>query len=207
VVAISLTARLSGTHQAALAAAGRVSRPGQLTVLDSRNVSVGMGLVVLAAAEHARAGKAVAEVLAAAEHAAANTRTYGAIPDLSYAVRGGRIPQPWRSLAGILPLGFLLATDDQGGVQVRGVLRRGGNRVQALLGIAARDRAKAGNSSRLRVAIAHSNSPELGEQLRAACAARLTGVESIHVTDLGPAYGAHGGPGTLALAVQEYLPP
>jgi len=204
VVAVSLTGRLSGTLQAAQTAASRVSKPVQVTIVDSKNVSVGMGLVVLCAAENAQAGKSAAEVVAATERAAARTRTYGAIPDLSYAVRGGRIPQPWRWLAGMLPLGFLLATDDKGGVKVRGVLGRKSDRVSALIRIATQDRLLKSGATPLRLAIAHSNSPELAEALRTACELAFTNLESIHVADLGPAYGAHGGPGTLALAVQEH---
>ncbi|MEO8444130.1 MAG: DegV family protein, partial [Gammaproteobacteria bacterium] len=121
VVAISLTGRLSGTYQAALSAASRVTKPEQLTVVDSRNVSVGHGLIVLCAAEQAQAGKSGPEVVAAVERAIARTRTYGAVPDLSYTVRGGRIRQPWRALAGALPLSFLLGMEAKGGVKVRGI--------------------------------------------------------------------------------------
>lgn len=206
VVSVSLTGRLSGTLQAAQSAASRVSKPGQLTIVDSRNVSVGMGLVVLAAAENSRAGKSAAEVIAATERAAAVTRTYGAIPDLSYAVRGGRIPQPWRWLAGILPLGFLLAIDGVGGVKVRGILGRRSDRVSALVRLATQDRLLKSGTTPLRLAIAHSNSPELAGALQRACEVAFPNVESVHIGDLGPAYGAHGGPGTLALAVQEYEP-
>ena len=55
-ISLSLSAALSGTHQAALSAAGRISRPGQVTVVDSCSASVGQGLIVLCAVEHARAG-------------------------------------------------------------------------------------------------------------------------------------------------------
>ena len=207
VVAVSLTGRLSGTYQAALAAAGRVSRPAQVVVVNSRNVSVGHGLVVLCAAENAQAGKPVTAVLAAVEQAAARTRTYGAVPDLSYAVRGGRIPRQWRWLARTLPLGFLLATDNRGGVSVRGVLRRGSDRVAALVRLASRDRRGQSTSTPLRLAIAHASCADSAEALRAACAAAFPNLESIHIADLGPAYGVHAGPGTLALAVQEYEAP
>lgn len=207
VVSVNLTGRLSGTLQAAQSAASRVTRPVQVTVVDCRNLSVGMGLVVLAAAEHARAGAAAAEVIAAAEGAAARTRTYGAIPDLSYAVRGGRIRQPWRWLAGILPLGFLLSIDYQGGIRIRGVLARGGDRVAALVRVATRDRLLKGGSTPLRLAIAHASSPELAEALQTACEIAFPNVESVRIADLGPAYGVHSGPGALALAVQEYEAP
>lgn len=207
VVSVSLTGRLSGTLQAAQSAASRVSKPGQLTIVDSRNVSVGMGLVVLAAAENARAGKSAADVIAAAERAASVTRTYGAIPDLSYAVRGGRIPQPWRWLAGVLPLGFLLAIDGPGGVKVRGILRRNSDRVSALVRLASQDRLLKSGTTPLRIAIAHSNSPALADALHRACEVAFPSLESVHIGDLGPAYCAHGGPGALALAVQEYEAP
>jgi hypothetical protein len=207
VVAVSLTGTLSGTYQAALAAAGRVSRPAQLTVVDSRNVSVGQGLIVLCAAENAQAGKPVAEVLAAVARAVAHTRTYGALPDLSFAVRGGRIPRRWRWLARALPLSFLLATGERGGVKVRGMLRRGGDPVSALIRLATQDRLLKSGASLLRLAIAHADSPGTAEALRTACVAAFPNLESIHIADLGPAYGVHAGPGALALAVQEYEPP
>lgn len=207
VVAVSLTGTLSGTYQAALSAAGRVSKPAQLTVVDSKNVSVGQGLVVLCAAENAQAGKPVAEVLAAVERAVALTRTYGALPDLSYLVRGGRIPQRWRWLARVLPLGFLLAIDARGGVKVRGILRRGGDRVSALIRLATQDRLLKSDTTTLRLAIAHADSPDAAEALQTACVAAFPNLESIRIADLGPAYGAHAGPGALALAVQEYQAP
>jgi DegV family protein with EDD domain len=207
VVAISLTGRLSGTYQAAQSAASRMSKPAQLTVVDSRNVSVGHGLVVLCAAEQAQAGKPVSEVLAAVERAIPRTRTYGAVPDLSYAVRGGRIRQPWRSIAAALPLSFLLGTDDKGGVKVRGILRRGGDRISALVRLATQDRLLKSGATPLRLAIAHANSPEAADALRTACELALPNVESVLIADLGPAYGVHAGPGALALAVQEYEAP
>ena len=207
VVAVSLTGRLSGTYQAAMSAAGRASKPDQLTVVDCKNVSAGQGLIVLCAAENADAGKSAGEVLAAIERAVAHTRTYGVLPDLSYAVRGGRIPKPWRWLARTLPVSYLLAITAQGGVKVRGLLGRGGDRVSTLVRIATQDRLLKSGTTPLRLAIAHSDSPEAAEKLRAACVAAFANLESIRVADLGPAYGVHGGPGTLVLAVQEYEPP
>ena len=207
VVAISLTGKLSGTLQAAVSAASRISRPEQVTVIDSRNISAGQGLIVLRAAEEARAGHGPEAVRQAAARAADRTRSYGAIPDLSYAVRGGRISQPWRWLAGRLPLSFLISTDDEGGVRVRRVMLRGGDRVAALIKVADRDRRTRPAGTPLRIALAHADCPEQAEALRAASLATLTHVESVSISRLGPAVGVHGGPGTLVLAIQEYEPP
>ncbi len=204
VVAISLTGRLSGTLQAAVSAANRISKPEQVSVLDSRNISVGQGLIVLRAAEEARAGHGAEAVRQAAARATDRTRSYGAIPDLSYAVRGGRIPKAWRWIGSRLPLSFLVATDDSGGVRVRHVMGRGGDRVAALLRLVLRDRRGRPAGTPLRLALAHADCPDQADALRQACLAALPDVESVSITRLGPAVGVHGGPGTLVIAVQEY---
>lgn len=204
VLVICLDARLSGTHQAAVAAAARSGRPGQVSVLDSRNVSAGLGLVVRSAAEAAGSGADPASVTAAAKRAIDNTRTYGLIPDLRHALRGGRIPSAWRWLGSWLPVGFVLGLD-AGRIRMRGLVTRSGDQTAALLKPALRDLAAypAQSSPRVRLLIAHAAAPELAEALRASCLAQFPPVASIEVTELGPAVGVHGGPGTLALAVQR----
>jgi DegV family protein with EDD domain len=204
VLVICLTARLSGTHQAAVAAAGRSGRPGQVTVLDSRNVSAGLGLVVQWAAEVAGQGADAAEVTAAAHRAIANTRTYGLVPDLRHALRGGRIPEAWRWLGRWLPVTFVLGLD-AGRIRLRGLGLRSSDRVAALLKPVLGDlRVGSGDAlPRLRLLIAHAAAPELADELRRQCLLCLPALESIDVTELGPAVGVHGGPGTLVLAVQS----
>jgi DegV family protein with EDD domain len=205
VLVICLDARLSGTHQAAVAAAGRSGRPGQVNVLDSRNASVGLGLVVQSAAEAASGGADPESVTAVARHAIENTRTYGLVPDLSHALRGGRIPPAWRWLGSWLPVSFVLGLD-AGRVRMRGLGLRSGNRVEALLKPALRDmqQSSRGADQRVRVLIAHAAAPLLAEELRRQCLAHFPAAESISITELGPAVGVHGGPGTLVLAVQTH---
>lgn len=204
VVVVSVNGKLSGTHQAALSAAKRVSQPAQVTVVDSKNVSVGQGLILLVGAEQARAGKSPAEVVTTLEQARTRTRTYGLLPSLAFAFRGGRVRSPLRWLAQRLPLGFLLQIGSDGSVQVRGILLRNGNRTAALARLIARDRQGRQASQAVRIAIAHSNDPAGGEALRLTCVTLFPVLDSIHVTDLGPAVSVHGGPGTLVIAIQDY---
>src|SRR5690606_16129289 len=138
------------------------------------------------------------------------TRAYAQVPDLAYAVRGGRLPNPWRWLAARLPLSFVVsigagASGDtrRSGGQVRGrrVLRRtrgrDAARIAALLGPALRD---ARPDVRHRIAIAHGNCAAAADRLRDECLRGFPGVHEVLVTELGPVFGVHGGPGTLALA-------
>ena len=65
VVSINLTAVASGTYEAALSAADRTNAPGRLHVINSRNASLGQGLLVVFAAECAHAGLSIEKTLAA----------------------------------------------------------------------------------------------------------------------------------------------
>jgi fatty acid-binding protein DegV len=57
----------------------------------------------------------------------------------------------------------------------------------------------------LRIFVAHGDRPEQGERLMAQLRLRLPPerVEFIALTDLGPAIGVHGGPGTLVVAIHQ----
>jgi len=83
IVSVHLSSAVSGTYQAALVGARPVEKTG-ITHVDSRNVSVGLGLVVRAAAEAAAAGKSADEVAEVARDTAARVRTFVAVPTLTH---------------------------------------------------------------------------------------------------------------------------
>jgi hypothetical protein len=68
IVSVHLSSAVSGTYQAALVGARPVEKT-YITHVDSRNVSVGLGLVVRAAAEAAAAGRSADEVAIARDAA------------------------------------------------------------------------------------------------------------------------------------------
>jgi DegV family protein with EDD domain len=203
VIAVSLLGRVSGTLQASRMAARRASAPERITVIDSQNVTVGQGLIALYAAECARARLPVPELVAAVHAAAARTRSYGTVTDLGYATRGGRLPAAIRWLAGVLPVQPVLYIGG-GGLGLAGVFRRGGDPVAVLLRHATR-RLRPG--ARYRFAVAHAGLPTEAQALAAAIRHAVPGAAGLYVTEIGAAASAHGGPGTLAVAVQEYLEP
>jgi hypothetical protein len=202
VVAISLLGRVSGTLQASRMAARRSTHPERVTVVDSHSISVGQGLIAMYAAECVREGLPVADILAATERAAAATRLWATISNLDHASRGGRLPRVAVWLAAVLPVLPILRIG--GGVGVAGVIRRGANPVPALARQVARH---CDPARRWRLAIAHAAMAERAEELRAALAAAVPQADPAWVTELGPAASVHGGPGTLGVAVQEYVPP
>ncbi|HEY3203542.1 MAG TPA: DegV family protein, partial [Thermoanaerobaculia bacterium] len=106
IVSVHLSARLSGTYQAAIVGSRPVPKT-KIEHVDSRNASVGLGLVVRAAAEAAASGKGTEEVARTARDAAERVRIFIAVPTLKHLVRGGRV-SPLRGfvakILGLLPI-------------------------------------------------------------------------------------------------------
>ncbi|MCS6947200.1 MAG: DegV family EDD domain-containing protein, partial [Steroidobacteraceae bacterium] len=198
VVAVHLSARASGTWNAAVSAAERVTgRP--IRVIDSRNASLGQGLIALAAAECAANGGTLEQVLAAAADAMRRTRTYALLVRLDYAVRGGRVPRFLQWIADMLHCSPLLATFPNGRVGFGGVIwsrRRARQRFARFI------RRRLQPTRRYRLLVGHGNSPEQGELLLQEIVAGLANIVSAERVSIGTALGVHGGPGMLVVGLQ-----
>jgi DegV family protein with EDD domain len=203
VVSIALSAKVSGTCNAARTAAARLPT-GRVTVIDSLNASLGQGLLAVYAAECAQAGLSGAEVVAATQRMIPRTRTFGLLVTVEYAVRGGRVPPFFRPMARVLRLAPIIATFPDGKVKLASALF-GRRRLRSRYGRFIRRQLKPG--LRYRIAVGHAHDESGGRALLDEITAGLTCVESSWLTGLGTALGAHGGPGMLVVAIQEYEPP
>ncbi|MDH3510384.1 MAG: DegV family EDD domain-containing protein [Gammaproteobacteria bacterium] len=204
VVSISVTSQVSGTWQSAVAAAARVNGQGKISVIDSRSVSLGQGLITMYAAECARAGYSGEQVVAATKKSMAVTQTFGLIPDLSYAVRGGRIRKAEKWLVDLLRVNPILVTSEDGHVKTGAVVRRRGNPVKRFARYISR---RLDPSKTYRIAVGHADCADLAEQLRDALVINVNSLDAVYLTEIGSVLGAHGGPGALVAAFQEYSPP
>ncbi len=198
IVSIHLSAAVSGTYQTAIVG----SRPVEKTRfehVDSRNVSVGLGLVVRAAAEAAAAGKSADEVARIARDAAARARLFIAVPTLEHLVRGGRVSPLKGLLAKVLGLLPVLTLSGEGSAQPAAKARgfsAARRKMMALLF----ESAQTGRGNGRRFGVAHCDAAELAESL--AREIRQHYPESdVMIVECGPALGAHGGPGAVAVAV------
>ena len=203
VISITLTNKVSGTWQAAVTAARRAQRSDRITVVDSKNVSLGQGLIVMHAAECVQAGYTLDDVLTSIGETASRTRTFGLIMDLSYAVRGGRIRPSIKWLADRLRLTPILGNTRDGNIGVRNFMVGRRNLLRRFA------RHVAGQTQRrnsYRVAIAHANCQNEANRLREELLDKLPGIEISYITELGSAIGAHAGPGALLVSLQEYRP-
>ncbi|MBT8130683.1 MAG: DegV family EDD domain-containing protein, partial [Gammaproteobacteria bacterium] len=111
-VSVHVSARASGTFQAADTVARSLDGADKIHVLDSATASIGQGLLVIDAAEAAQAGMTGTQILQRFEKMRGLTRTFCVLRDLSYGVRGGRVPARVQKVADKLHLTPVLRIRD-----------------------------------------------------------------------------------------------
>ncbi|MDQ2070873.1 DegV family protein [Natronospira bacteriovora] len=199
IISIHVTAAASGTWQSAVSAARRLE-DADIHVVDSRSVSAGLGQLVMAAAEKAGEGADARAVLEHMEAHRDRTRVWGAVADLSFGVRGGRVSPAKQKIVDALHLTPVLTARRNGKVDAGGVLFGQSRTVERFTGFVAR-RARKGRHYRLLVG--HCNAAEEGQALLDALRQRIPEVDALPLVPVGPALGAHAGPGTLVASLQE----
>ena len=190
IVTLTLSGQLSGTYQSAVIAAEQLGHP--IKVLDSRTVSMGLGLSVLAAARVASAGGDLAAVVAAAVEGADGTHVLAALQTLEFLKRGGRIGGAQALVGSLLDIKPLIAIED-GAVNAAGRVR---TRSKAKHALTAHVRDRADRIAE--VAVLHGDADDV-ESFVESIAGVLPGRTPI-VAQLGPVVGTHSGPGTLGVA-------
>ena len=197
IVSIHLSSKVSGTYNSALQGRELAGTKCHIEVVDSSSLSMGLGLIAMAAARLARAEKSLPEIMDEVKQAMAGMHLLGVLDTLKYLLLGGRIGKAKALLSSVLNVKPLL-TMREGELVPAGVVRTRAKGVERLYGLV---------KSILNIqeiAIVHSTTPGEASSLKERIAAILAG-ERIHLARLGPALGVHGGPGTLILALREKL--
>lgn len=136
----------------------------------------------------------------AVQRAMDRTMVFGLIFDLKHAVRGGRVKPVHKRIADFLRVAVVLKLNNTAGVTPGGIISLKSNPVNAFSGYVRRriDPAKT-----YRIAIGHAQNPARAEELEREIRHDIPSIESVHIAELG----AHGGPGTMTIAAQEYSKP
>jgi DegV family protein with EDD domain len=185
-ISISLSAIL---HSARLAAKETDRVP--VTVLDSRQLSLGAGFLVLRAAEAASEGRSTDEIIALLEDQILRTHVFAALDTLEFLRRSGRMNRAMAGLGTILEIKPILRMYDGNPTAERVRTRKGA--IERLISLL----------SDLvpleRVALVHTHAPHRAEGLRQRVQ-RLLPKGEIPSVDITPVIGAHIGPGVVGFA-------
>ena len=201
VISINLTSVASGTYEAARLAASRTNAPGRIHVVDSRNASMGQGMLAVLAAECAAAGLDAETTVKAVEAQVPDTTSYAILKDTRFAVRGGRLPKWVRTIGELLRLNPIIYTRSDGKVSLSGFLVGRHNRIERF----ARYVAKRAPRGPIEIGIGHASCEEDGLRLEQHLRQLVPDIRKLVVNGLGPALGVHGGPGTLLVGVRPWV--
>lgn len=201
IVSIHISALMSGTIQSAQLAKSMLDYSG-LEVIDSRGVSIVLGMMVLAAARAAAAGLSRDGVAAVVRNIMADHRVYFMVDTLDYLQRGGRIGKAQAFLGTVLNVKPVLTIWD-GLIHPYEKVRGRKKAINRLIQLAQENYRDAGP---LFAFLAHGNDPDGLRSMRELVREKLDCAEVLH-TQLGAVVGTHSGPGILGIALcpQKYM--
>ena len=195
IVSIHITGKLSGTCNSALQARETMGKECPIEVVDSEVLSMALGLVVMAAAKAAKAGKGMEEVVAVAKQTLPKIHLLALLDTLKYLQLGGRIGKAKALLGSILNVKPILTLKD-GEVGPAGQVRTRAKGLDRLFEFVQ------STANIQDLAVVHSTTPDEAEAL----AERIGSVfekEKIIMSRAGPALGTHMGPGAMIVAIRE----
>jgi DegV family protein with EDD domain len=194
IVSIHISGRLSGTYNAAIQASKALGDKIPIEVIDSRFNSIGLGLVVIAAARLAEAGGGMDQVVKEAWKAMSQVKMLGIFDTLKYTIAGGRINKSLGKIASVLNVKPLM-TFRNGEVTLAGAVRVYAKGIEKIAEFVKK------NLPVQDLGIVHSAAGEAAESLRQQIGQVLS-EEKIYTNQLGASLGVHGGPGVLLVALR-----
>lgn len=193
IVVITLSSEISATFQSAELAA-RDFDAVPIAVVDSRSTTLGLGMIVLAAARLAEGGAGVDDIEQAARDLSTRTRVFGAIDTLDNLKKSGRVSNAKAMFATALSIKPLIEVKD-GKVQQAGRQR---TRSKALAHVVARLAEHEGRIENL--AVLHANCDDVDDFVKMV---EPYADGDVIVGEIGPVVGSHAGRGTIGVAFHE----
>ena len=195
IVSIHLSSKLSGTYNSALQAKEMVGEGGcPIEVVDSGSITMAMGLVCIAAAEAAKAGKDLEQVLDGVKQDVPNAHLLALFDTLKYLQLGGRIGKAKALLGSILNVKPMITLKD-GEVMPAGQVRTRAKGIERLV-----DFVK--NAQDIEsLAVGYSTTLDEAQTLAKRLASIFT-KEPVKIARLGTTLGVHAGPGTLVVVLK-----
>ena len=168
----------------------------QLYILDTRCVTVGLGLLLDNMVRLADEGKSVNEVISWFEAHKLRIAHRFLVDDLQWLRRGGRLSNASAIVGSLLSIKPLIYVNDEGKLIAFDKIRGKKKAIRTLLESTEHDMGSAAGKD---IWLCHSDCLEDGEKWKQMVMEKYPEAKSVTLHELGPVIGAHVGPGFLAI--------
>jgi len=194
---IALSSELSGTYNTAVMVAEQVkeNHPNfRLTIIDTKCVSLGQGLLVKYAVKLRDEGASLDEIVQSVYKMAHHMELYFTVEDLNYLAQGGRISKTSAFLGGLLSVKPILKVEDGKLVPLEKI--RG--RKKAIARILDILEEQGSHFTDQIIGISHGDDLDFAENVKAIIEERFK-PQQVLISMVGSAVGSHAGPGAIAV--------
>ena len=199
VIAIHLSDQLSGTFFSSQKAAMKISAEfgKPVTVLNSRNLSGSLGLIMLRTAQAIENGFSHDEVVSMTAKWIRNTRIFVSVKTLKYMVRGGRVSATKGLIAKILNINPIVSIDETGkAVLFDRTFSQKANMEKVMSHIR-----KINDTQKIwNYIVLHANNKKSADWFSEKME-KLTSIKPVSVVNISPVIGANAGSGAASVAL------
>ncbi len=193
IISVHVTARGSGTCQAAELAAESLPENVDVCVYDSNTVSMGTGFLSIEAAKAALEGLNLDQIRKRLDTFKDKIRAFVAIPTLKYLQKSGRVSKGQAVFGSILSIKPVIEVKD-GLLEVVARVRSYPNALEKIIELAS----QAVSDIPSRVAVMHANNCKEAIKVGARLKKRLN-IRNLIVSEIGASLAVHGGPGLIGI--------
>jgi DegV family protein with EDD domain len=193
IISIHVATSLSGVLNAARLGTEMVEDVVPVTLFDSMQLSMGLGLLAITAAKAAAAGKTTAEIIAMLEERRSRTHVFAQLDTLEYLRRSGRVNWAEFGIGTLLQIKPLIHVYN-GQVEMREKIRTSKRAMAQMIQYAA----ELGPLES--IALLHTHAIDKLEMFRQQTKHLYPSDETPLAVEVTPAIGAHVGPGGLGIA-------
>ena len=197
IVCICVSSRISATYCSAVTA--REHFPGrEIRVVDSLNLTMAQGFMVMTAAEAASSNASSAEIVDLVEETGKNLHVFAVLSTLKYLALGGRVDRKFALLADTINIKPILTMKD-GKLDLLEKVRTHKKAVQRLLALVAN---AVQDKKIVRLALVHVNEVEGATEMETLLRRTFSCPPDITIAEFTPGLSVHTGSGVVGVVVQ-----
>lgn len=193
ILAIHISSGLSGTINSVRLAAGNFPS-AKIEVIDSKSISMGIGILVQEAADFIRNGMSLSSVAERIHEIRENLSVIFVVKTLEYLKRGGRIGYVSATMGSILDLKPVISVNEEGKYVTLAKVRGRKKSLEKLIEIVK----EAAEKNIIKLTVMHGDAKEeakyIFDELK-----NISRIKKIGFEEVGPVIGVHTGPGVVGI--------